>query len=185
MESLILELKNPDFVTATRILDAINLYGRGRYHAGVAFERDYRTIILSRPRSVAPVRFIAEIGELLVEPDTPARVVVDERTGTVVIGRNVQISTVAVTHGNLTVRITEAPIVSQPSPFSPRGETVVTPQTFVDVNEPGAQVAILRGTDLQRLVRGLNQIGLKPSGIIAILQAIKAAGALQADLVIQ
>ena len=71
-----------------------------------------------RPRSVSPVRFIAEIDELLVEPDTPARVVVDERTGTVVIGRNVQISTVAVTHGNLTVRITEAPIVSQPSPFS-------------------------------------------------------------------
>lgn len=184
MESLILELKNPDFVTATRILDAINQYGRGRYRAHVAFERDYRTIILSRPRSVAPVRFIAEIGELTVEPDTPARVIVDERTGTVVIGRNVQISTVAVTHGNLSVRITEVPTVSQPAPFS-RGQTVVTPQTFIEANEPGAQVAILRGTDLQRLVRGLNQIGLKPSGIIAILQAIKAAGALQADLVIQ
>jgi flagellar P-ring protein FlgI len=184
MESLILELKNPDFVTATRIIDAINRYGQGRYRASMAFERDYRSIILSRPRTVAPVRFIAEIGELLVEPDTPARVVIDERTGTVVIGRNVQVSTVAVTHGNLSVRITEMPIVSQPAPFS-RGETVVTPQTFIEANEPGAQVAILRGTDLQRLVRGLNQIGLKPQGIIAILQAIKAAGALQADLVIQ
>lgn len=184
MESLVLELKNPDFVTATRIIDAINHYGRGRYRASMAFERDYRSIILSRPRTVAPVRFIAEIGELLVEPDTPARVVIDERTGTVVIGRNVQVSTVAVTHGNLSVRITEMPIVSQPAPFS-RGETVVTPQTFIEANEPGAQVAILRGTDLQRLVRGLNQIGLKPTGIIAILQAIKAAGALQADLVIQ
>jgi flagellar P-ring protein precursor FlgI len=185
MESLVLELRNPDFVTATRIIDAINRYGQGRYRVSLAFERDYRTVVLSRPRSVAPVRFIAEIGELLVEPDTPARVVVDERTGTVVIGRNVQISTVAVTHGNLSIRITEAPIVSQPSPFSPRGETVVTPQTFIEANEPGAQVAILRGTDLQRLVRGLNQIGLKPTGIIAILQAIKTAGALQADLVIQ
>jgi flagellar P-ring protein precursor FlgI len=186
MESLVLELKNPDFVTATRIIDAINMYGNGRYRASVAFERDFRTIILSRPRSISPVRFIAEIGELLVEPDTPARVVVDERTGTVVIGRNVQVSTVAVTHGNLTVRITEAPIVSQPGPFAPKGaETVVVPQTFIDVNEPGAKIAILRGTDLQRLVRGLNQIGLKPSGIIAILQAIKSAGALQADLVIQ
>ncbi|WP_027581569.1 flagellar basal body P-ring protein FlgI [Bradyrhizobium sp. Ai1a-2] len=184
MESLILELKNPDFVTATRIIDAINHYGQGRYRASMAFERDYRSIILSRPRTVAPVRFIAEIGELLVEPDTPARVVIDERTGTVVIGRNVQVSTVAVTHGNLSVRITEMPIVSQPAPFS-RGETVVTPQTFIEAGEPGAQVAILRGTDLQRLVRGLNQIGLKPQGIIAILQAIKAAGALQADLVIQ
>ncbi|MGY3617854.1 flagellar basal body P-ring protein FlgI [Bradyrhizobium sp. USDA 10063] len=184
MESLILELKNPDFVTATRIIDAINHYGQGRYRASMAFERDYRSIILSRPRTVAPVRFIAEIGELLVEPDTPARVVIDERTGTVVIGRNVQVSTVAVTHGNLSVRITEMPVVSQPAPFS-RGETVVTPQTFIEAGEPGAQVAILRGTDLQRLVRGLNQIGLKPQGIIAILQAIKAAGALQADLVIQ
>jgi flagellar P-ring protein precursor FlgI len=184
MGSLILELKNPDFVTATRIIDAINVYGQGRYRVGLAFERDYRTIILSRPRSVPPVRFIAEIGELLVEPDTPARVVVDERTGTVVIGRNVQVSTVAVTHGNLSVRITEAPVVSQPSPFS-RGQTVVTPQTFIDANEPGAKVAILAGTDLQRLVRGLNQIGLKPTGIIAILQAIKSAGALQADLIIQ
>ena len=184
MESLILELKNPDYVTATRIIDAINHYGQGRYRASMAFERDYRSIILSRPRTVAPVRFIAEIGELLVEPDTPARVVIDERTGTVVIGRNVQVSTVAVTHGNLSVRITEMPVVSQPAPFS-RGETVVTPQTFIEAGEPGAQVAILRGTDLQRLVRGLNQIGLKPQGIIAILQAIKAAGALQADLVIQ
>jgi len=184
MESLILELKNPDFVTATRIIDAINQYGHGRYRASLAFERDYRTIVLSRPRAVSPVRFVAEIEELMVEPDTPARVVIDERTGTVVIGRNVQISTVAVTHGNLSVRITEAPVVSQPGPFS-RGQTVVTPQTFIEANEPGAQIAILRGTDLQRLVRGLNQIGLKPTGIIAILQAIKAAGALQADLVIQ
>jgi flagellar P-ring protein precursor FlgI len=185
MESLILELRNPDFVTATRIIDAVNAYGHGRFHSQVAFERDYRTIFLSRPRPIGPVRFIAEIGEILVEPDTPAKVVIDERTGTVVIGRAVQVSTVAVTQGNLTVRITEAPVVSQPNPFAPRGETVVVPRTNIDVNQPGMPVAILRGTDLQRLVRGLNQIGLKPSGIIAILQAIKSAGALQADLVIQ
>jgi flagellar P-ring protein FlgI len=184
MEFLVLELKNPDFVTATRILDAINRYAGGRYRAQIAFERDYRTIVLSKPRNVGPVRFLAEIGELTVEPDTPARVVINERTGTVVIGRAVRISTVAVTHGNLTVRVTELPVVSQPNPFS-RGETKVVPQTYVDVNEPGAQVAILSGVDLQRLVRGLNQIGLKPSGIIAILQAIKTAGALQADVIVQ
>jgi flagellar P-ring protein precursor FlgI len=184
MEYLVLELKNPDFVTATRILDAINRYAGGRYRAQIAFERDYRTIVLSKPRNVGPVRFLAEIGELTVEPDTPARVVINERTGTVVIGRAVRISTVAVTHGNLTVRVTELPVVSQPNPFS-RGETKVVPQTYVDVNEPGAQVAILSGVDLQRLVRGLNQIGLKPSGIIAILQAIKTAGALQADVIVQ
>ena len=184
MEFLVLELKNPDFVTATRILDAINHFAGGRYRAQIAFERDYRTIVLSKPRNVGPVRFLAEIGELTVEPDTPARVVINERTGTVVIGRAVRISTVAVTHGNLTVRVTELPVVSQPNPFS-RGETKIVPQTYVDVNEPGAQVAILSGVDLQRLVRGLNQIGLKPSGIIAILQAIKTAGALQADVIVQ
>jgi flagellar P-ring protein precursor FlgI len=184
MEFLVLELKNPDFVTATRILDAINRYAGGRYRAQIAFERDYRTIVLSKPRNIGPVRFLAEIGELTVEPDTPARVVINERTGTVVIGRAVRISTVAVTHGNLTVRVTELPVVSQPNPFS-RGETKIVPQTYVDVNEPGAQVAILSGVDLQRLVRGLNQIGLKPSGIIAILQAIKTAGALQADVIVQ
>jgi flagellar P-ring protein precursor FlgI len=184
LEFLVLELKNPDFVTATRILDAINRYAGGRYRAQIAFERDFRTIVLSKPRHVGPVRFLAEIGELTVEPDTRARVVINERTGTVVIGRDVRISTVAVTHGNLTVRVTELPVVSQPNPFS-RGETKVVPQTYVDVNEPGAQVAILSGVDLQRLVRGLNQIGLKPSGIIAILQAIKTAGALQADIIVQ
>jgi flagellar P-ring protein FlgI len=185
MEFLVLELKNPDFVTATRILDVINRYGGGRYRAQIAFERDYRAIVLSKPRFIGPVRFLAEIGELTVEPDTPARVVINERTGTVVIGRDVRISTVAVTHGNLSVRVTETPVVSQPSPFSPQGQTVVVPRTWVEVNEPGAQVAILSGVDLQRLVRGLNQIGLKPSGIIAILQAIKTAGAMQAEVIVQ
>jgi flagellar P-ring protein FlgI len=140
--------------------------------------------VLSKPRHIGPVRFLAEIGELTVEPDTPARVVINERTGTVVIGRDVRISTVAVTHGNLTVRVTELPVVSQPAPFS-QGQTVVVPQTVVEANEAGSQVAILSGVDLQRLVRGLNQIGLKPSGIIAILQAIKTAGALQADVIVQ
>jgi flagellar P-ring protein precursor FlgI len=91
---------------------------------------------------------------------------------------------VAVAHGNLTVRVTEMPKVSQPNPFS-RGETVVTPETQVMVGESGGNIAIVRGTNLQTLVSGLNRIGLKPIGIIAILQAIKSAGALQADLVVQ
>ncbi|MGY4365173.1 flagellar basal body P-ring protein FlgI [Bradyrhizobium sp. LB1.3] len=138
MEYLVLELKNPDFVTATRILDAINRYAGGRYRAQIAFERDFRTIVLSKPRHIGPVRFLAEIGELTVEPDTPARVVINERTGTVVIGRDVRISTVAVTHGNLTVRVTELPVVSQPAPFS-KGQTVVVPQTVVEANEAGSQ----------------------------------------------
>jgi len=101
-----------------------------------------------------------------------------------VIGQDVQISTVAVTHGTLNVRITETPKVSQPNPFS-QGKTVTTPQTQVSVNEAGGQVAVVSGSSLRALVTGLNQLGVKPSGIIAILEAIKSAGALQADLIVQ
>ena len=184
LESLVLELKNPDFNTAIRVVDAINAFAAAHYGAKVALERDFRTIALTKPDGLTTPRFIAEITNLLVEPDSPARVVIDERTGTVVIGRRVQISTVAVTHGNLTVRVTETPDVSQPAPFS-GGETTEVPRTFVDASQTGGQLAIIGGADLQTLVSGLNQIGLKPTGIIAILQAIKSAGALQAELIIQ
>jgi flagellar P-ring protein precursor FlgI len=181
---LALELKNPDFKTAVQIADAINAYGTGRFGRRVAQERDSRTVRLSRPANISTARFIAEIGDLLVQPDTPARVVVDSRTGTAVIGQDVQISTVAVTHGNLTVRITETPEVSQPAALS-NGQTVITSQTTVAAGESGGQMRIVGGANLRTLVRGLNQIGLKPTGIIAILQAIKSAGALQAELVVQ
>jgi flagellar P-ring protein FlgI len=184
LKDLVLELKNPDFNTVIRMVDAINAYAASRYGKKVAFERDYRTIVLDKPDDISAPRFIADLGELTVEPDTPARVVIDERTGTVVIGRDVQVSTVAVTHGNLTVRVTEQPIVSQPAPLS-KGETTVAPRTLVDASQTGGRLAIVGGADLQTLVAGLNQIGLKPTGIIAILQAIKSAGALQAELVIQ
>ena len=183
--NLVLELNNPDFRTAVRITDAINRHSRQRYGRPVAKERDLRTVDLTPPGKISLTRFVAEIEALLVQPDQVAKVVIDERTGTVVIGREVQISTVAITHGNLTVRITEAPEVSQPSPFSPNGQTVQVPRTFVDAQESGGQLAFVGGTDLPTLVRGLNRIGLKPTGIIAILQAIKTAGALQAELVIQ
>jgi flagellar P-ring protein FlgI len=184
MRSFILELKNPDFRTAVRIADAINLHAQHRYGRRGAIERDFRSVFLEKPDQVSAMRFLAEIGDLVITPDTPARVVVDERTGTVVIGQNVQISTVAVTHGNITVRINEQPVAAQPAPFS-LGETVVLPDTRIDLREPSGQLAIVEGANLQVLVRGLNQIGLKPMGIIAILQAIKSAGALQAELVVQ
>jgi flagellar P-ring protein precursor FlgI len=182
--ALTLELKNPDFNTVVRVADAINSFTSYRYGMKAAREQDLRTVSLLVPARVGATRFMAQIGELLVEPDTPARVVVDERTGTVVIGQDVQISTVAVTHGSLTVRITETPKVSQPGPLS-NGQTKVVPNTSIDSQETGGQMVILGGTTLRTLVRGLNQIGLKPTGIIAILQAIKSAGALQADLVTQ
>jgi flagellar P-ring protein precursor FlgI len=182
--SLSLQLRNPDFNTAVRIADAINAYCWGAYHRRAAHEDSPNSVSLSKPQGVSATHFIAEIGELMVEPDTPARVVVDARTGTVVIGQDVQISPVAVTQGSLTVRITETPQVSQPSPRS-KGKTVVTPQTQIDASQSGGSVAMLSGRSLKGLVRGLNQIGVKPPGIIAILQSIKAAGALQADIVIR
>jgi flagellar P-ring protein precursor FlgI len=124
------------------------------------------------------------IGELLIEPDTAARVVVDARSGTVVIGQDVQISTVAVTYGTLNVKISETPVVSQPGPLS-NGTTKVAPRTQIDVDQGGGQVAVISGSSLRALVAGLNRLGVKPTGIIAILQAIKSAGALQAELIAQ
>ncbi|MGA8444826.1 MAG: flagellar basal body P-ring protein FlgI [Roseiarcus sp.] len=179
-----LELKNPDYATAVRIVDAINAYSRERFRAHAAYEVDSRSVELFRPRNVSFARFMAEVGELQVEPDMAARVVLDARTGTVVVGQDVQISTVAVTYGTLTVRVNEQPRVSQPNPFA-NGRTVVTPNTKIDVEQSGGPVAIVGGSSLRTLVSGLNRIGVKPPGIIAILQAIKTAGALQADLVIQ
>jgi len=179
-----LELKNPDYATAVRIVDAINIYSRGRFGARAAFELDARGVELFRPRNVSFARFMAEIGELQVQPDMAARVVLDSRTGTVVVGQDVQISTVAVTYGTLTVRINEQPQVSQPNPFS-NGHTVVAPNTTINAEQTGGPIAIVGGSSLRTLVAGLNRIGVKPPGIIAILQAIKSAGALQADLVIQ
>ncbi len=181
---MFLELRNPDYQTAMRILDAINAYASKAYHKPIAFERDSRSVELLRPANISTPRLMSQIGELMIDPDTAARVVVDSRTGTVVIGQDVQISTVAVTHGTLNVRITETPQASQPAPLS-NGKTVVTPRTQVDVNETGGQVAIVAGSSLRALVAGLNRLGVKPSGVIAILQAIKSAGALQADLVVQ
>jgi flagellar P-ring protein FlgI len=182
--SIDLELKNPDFNTSVRMVDAINEFSVSRYKVKLAQEKDLRTVTLRCPAKVSTARILAEIGELAITPDSPARVVIDEKTGTVVIGRNVRITTVAVAHGSITVRVTETPKVSQPNPFS-RGTTAVTSDTEVAVDQPGANVSIVKGTSLEALVAGLNRLGLKPPSVIAILQAIKTAGALQADLVVQ
>jgi flagellar P-ring protein FlgI len=180
-----LELKNPDFTTAARVADAINAFSLSRYGARIARAEDFKGIELRRPEKLSAARLFSEIGELLVEPDQAAKVVIDERTGTIVIGADVRISTVAVAHGSITVRVTESANVSQPLPFSKGGQTVVVPETAVSVNEAGGNVAIVRGPSLRELVSALNSMGLKPQGIIAILQAIKTAGALQAELVVQ
>jgi len=181
---IVLELLNPDFATSVGMAAVINDFTSSRYGVRTAEEQNARQLTVFKPQGVGAARLIAEIGQLRVSTDTPAKVVIDERTGTVVIGSNVQISPVAVTHGTLVVRITEMPMVSQPGPFSD-GETAIVPRTDIAAEESEASLAIIEGTDLRTLVRGLNQIGLKPMGIIAILQAVKSAGALQADLVVQ
>ncbi|MBB6013592.1 flagellar P-ring protein precursor FlgI [Aquamicrobium lusatiense] len=181
---LTLQLRNPDFSTAVRIADAINAYTRQRFGVRVAAEQDARTVSIRKPKNISVARFYAEIENLVIQSDTPARVVIDERTGTIVIGNQVRISRVAISHGTLTVRITEAPRIVQPEPFS-KGVTAVEPDTAIGIFTPDARVAMLDGPDLQTLVSGLNRLGVKPDGIIAILQGIKTAGALQADLVVQ
>ena len=182
--ALELQLRNPDFRTAMRIVDAINTYGKSRYGMALAREKDFRSVELRKPKSIAMARLFAEVGDLYVEPDQTARVVIDERTGTIVIGKDVRISTVGISHGKITVKVNESATVSQPQPFS-NGETVVVPETAVSVAEEGGSVAQLQGASLQELVSALNRMGLKPQGIIAILEAIKSAGALQAELVVQ
>lgn len=181
---IILELRNEDFRTAARITDAINEFSKRRYATRIAEERDNRSIEIVRPPRTSKARLIGEIGDLLVDPDTPARIVIDARSGTVVVGADVQISTVAVTHGALSVRITESPSVAQPAPMS-QGRTVVTSETSIAASQEGGQLSVISGASLKALIRGLNQIGLKPAGIISILQAIKTAGALQADIIVQ
>ena len=179
--TLFLELKNPDFGTAVAIVDAINSYTVQTTKRRLAKEAGPSSLAVEVPQGTTAARFLASIGQLKVEPDVPARIIIDERTGTIVISRNVKVSRVAVTHGNLTV---ETPAVSQPAPFS-KGQTVVTSTTEISAHQENGNFAIVDGVDLQSLVTGLNRMGLKPLGIIAILQAIKSAGALQADLVVQ
>jgi flagellar P-ring protein precursor FlgI len=179
-----LELNNSDPRTLVSIVDSINTFAMSKYGMSIAKERSYRSLQVLKPTALSMPRLLAEIGELKVAVDVPARVVIDPRSGTVVLNSNVRISTVAVTHGNLTVRVTETPVVSQPNALS-GGRTEVTSITNVDPRESGGSLGIVNGQDLMTLVNGLNRMGVKPSGVMAILQAIKSAGALHADLIIQ
>ncbi len=181
LTSLRLSLRNPDFTTARRIALAINdLFARH-----IAEALDPSTVRLTVPPEFDGniVDLVTDVEQLIIEPDLPAKVIVDEATGIIVMGQEVRVSTVAVAQGNLTVLITEQPQVSQPPPFS-LGETVEVPRTQVDVTDGSErQLAVIRsGVTLQELVDGLNALGLGPRDLISILQAIKAAGALQAQI---
>lgn len=181
---LVFQLRNPDFSTAVGAADAINRYAMSRFGQAIASARDSSSIDVIQPPNTDLARLMAELESLIIETDSPARVVVNERTGTIVIGHDVRISQVAVSHGALTVEVTETPTVSQPLPFS-KGVTTVEPLTDITAGVDGGQIAILNGPDLRSLVAGLNTIGVKPDGVIAILQGMKSAGALQAELILQ
>jgi flagellar P-ring protein FlgI len=181
---LALKIRNPDFGTAAAVADVINGYAAEKFGERIAEELDFRTVTIKRPGSITASRLMSKLDNLTIETDTPARVVIDEKTGTIVIGSDVRISPVAVAHGNITIRVSEMPSVVQPDSSS-NGVTAIQPATDIEIEQRDSQVALLAGPSLEKLVYGLNRMGLKPSGIIAILQAIKTAGALQADLLIQ
>src|SRR5213082_2168326 len=175
-----LALRNADFTTAKRIAAAVNDF----IGIPTAEPLDPSTVQLTIPKQFQGkvVALLTEIEQLQIEPDLPAKIIIDERSGIIVMGRDVRVSTVAVAQGNLTVSISETPQVSQPSPLS-QGRTVVVPRSKVGVVEDGKKLALVReGVSLQQLVDGLNALGIGPREMIAILQAIKAAGAIQADI---
>jgi flagellar P-ring protein precursor FlgI len=182
MNRVKIALRNPDLTTARRIADAIN----GFLRVGAATSIDPGTVELRIPqdRAGGMVALLTEIEQLLVTPDQVARVVIDEQSGVIVMGENVRISTVAIAQGNLTIRITETPQVSQPNPFATQGTTQKVDRTKIEVDEDkGRQLALVgAGVNLQDLVNGLNALGVGPRDMITILQTIKAAGALQADI---
>lgn len=177
-----LALRNPDFTTSRRIAGAIN----GFTSARIASAENSASVVLKRPAGYdgTIVDLITDIEQLPVQPDQPARVVISERSGVIVMGADVRISDVAIAQSNLTIRITETPQVSQANPFADQGQTVTVPRSDLTVNQ-GEDVKLATldtGVTLQDLVTGLNQLGMQPRDIITILQAIKAAGALQAEI---
>jgi flagellar P-ring protein FlgI len=175
-----LSLHEADFTTSQRMVKAINEHLRGHY----AYSRDGGTISIQLPSAYKDrvVPLLASLENLTIIPDIAARVIIDERNGTVVMGANVRIATVAIAHGNLMVQIKERPRVSQPLPFA-AGETVVVPDTSITVREGEAHLTVLpEGVSIGQVIQALNAIGVTPRDLIAILQAIKAAGALQAEL---
>jgi flagellar P-ring protein precursor FlgI len=180
-DTLTLALHQPDFTTATRMAEAINT---GLLESA-AFPQDSGTVQIAVPPKYLGniAQLIASIEVLNVTPDNISRVVINERTGTVVMGENVRISTVAIAHGNLSVEIKQNFNVSQPMPFAETGRTVVTPDTQTSVKEGRAPIYVVpSGVSIGEVVKALNALGVSPRDLISIFQALKAAGALQADL---
>ena len=184
LTQLRLALREADFTTASRIETAVNRQAG----SGVARMTDSGTIVVDVARSGArsPAHLISALENIEIAPERSARVVVDQKSGTIVMGRDVRISEVAVSQNNLTLQVEEAPVVVQPNPFA-QGETVVVPRTGVALREePGPGLSIVRGgTNLSEVIAGLNALGVSARDMIDILQTIKAAGALHAELVVR
>jgi len=176
---LTFNLNTPDFTTAMHMVDKINQTMGGAFASAV----DAATVRIEVPQTnqgnLAPL--MASLENLEISPDNKARVVVDEKTGTVVLGRNVQLAPAAITHGSLQIQIEESADVSQPLPFS-NGQTVVTPQTSVAVEEQNRKLKLVEGATLQELVEGLNALGATPRDLISVLRTLQASGALHAEL---
>lgn len=178
-EEIMIALKMPDFTNARRIADRIN-----ETFSGIAHARDAGTINVTIPGEMRgnPVKFLSIVENLDIRTDMQAKIVVDEKTGTVVIGENVRVSTVVISHGNISVQVKEDARVSQPMPFG-QGSTVVTPDTQISVREDRGKFYLLEaGISIRELVNALNATGISTRDVITILQTIKASGALHADL---
>lgn len=181
LEKIDIALRNPDFTTSRRIADAIN----AMLGTPAAKSIDPGTVVLNVPEIYRDkiVDLMTKVEQLQVQPDATAKVVIDESTGIVVIGKDVKINRLAIAQGNLTIKITDIPFVSQPEPFT-LGEPIVVNTSLIDIEEEtDAKMQVLdTGINLQELVDGLNALGVTPRDLISILQAVKASGALQAEI---
>jgi len=183
MRRIRLALRSPDFTTAARIEDAINQ----SLAAPVAAMLDAGAVELDLAKTtLSPMRLIGLVENLRVAPQQAARIVIDQKSGTVVLGADVIISQFAVTQGNLTIVVRETPIVSQPNPLSPFGETIILPDTSISVDQNSEnRIAIVnQNVSLSQLIKGLNALGVGPRELIDIIKSIKAAGALHAEIVL-
>lgn len=181
--TLTLALRNPDFTTAARVEDRINAtLGRP-----VAYMRDPGTIELNLAGTGgSPARVLAAIENLPIDVESPARIVIDEKSGTIVLGQDVTISKVAIAQGNISIKVRENPVVSQPNPFA-EGETIILPRTDIAVEQTGNEnIALLEAnTTLSQLIDGLNALGVRPQEMADIIRAMSAAGAIHAELVVR
>ncbi len=181
-DSVILNLHEPDFTTAQRLAQAID-HTLGE---GTAFPLDAASVQVRAPRDPAQrVGFLSVLENLELEPgEAPAKVIINSRTGTVVIGSHVRVTPAAVAHGNLTVRVTAKPVVSQPAPFS-QGQTQVVPRTDIQIEQEKNRMFVFEaGVSLDEIVRAVNGVGAAPGDLVAILEALKQAGALKAQLIV-